>query len=81
MLRWGARGVSISADDILEEHQHKNKAKIPTDKLDGTNEEAAAILDEDDDLFSDGEDDARPLPGQTHPVLNSDHEWGRGAAA
>jgi hypothetical protein len=51
------------------------------DELDGTNEEAAAILEDDDDLFSDGEEDARPLTGQNHPVLNSDHEWGKGSTA
>jgi|ERR1700722_7228824 hypothetical protein len=77
--RWGARGVSVSADDTLEEHQQKNKGKIARDKRDGTNEEAAAILEDDDDLFSDGEEDARPLGGQNHPVLNSDHEWGKGS--
>lgn len=77
--RWGARGVSVSADDTLEEHQERNKGKMARDKLDGTNEETAAILEEDDDdLFSDGDEDARPLAGQNHPVLNSDHEWGKG---
>jgi hypothetical protein len=77
--RWGARGVSVSADDTLEEHQQKNKGRIAKDKRDGTNEEAAAILGDDDDLFSDGEEDARPLGGQNHPVLNTDHEWGKGS--
>ena len=79
-IRWGARGVSVSADDTLEEHQQKTKAKMATAKLDGTNEEAAAILEDEDDMFSDGEEDARPIAGQDHPVLNSDHEWGRGSA-
>ena len=77
--RWGARGVSVSADDTLEEHQQKSKANMARTTLDGTDEEAAAILEEDDDLFSDGEEDARPLGGQDHPVLNSDHEWGKGS--
>jgi hypothetical protein len=77
--RWGARGVSVSADDTLEEHQQKNNGKVARDKLDGTTEEATAILEEEDDLFSDGEEDARPLAGQNHPVLNSDHEWGKGS--
>ena len=79
--RWGARGVSVSADDTLEEHQQKNKGRMARDKLEGTNEEVAATLevDDEDDLFSDGEEDARPLTGQSHPVLNSDHEWGKGS--
>lgn len=80
--RWGARGVSVSADDTLEEHKQKNNnnnnnGKVARSKLDGTTEEAAAILEEEDDLFSDGEQDAQPLAGQNHPVLNSDHEWGK----
>ena len=76
--RWGARGVSVSADDTLEEHEQKNKGKIARRGLDGSSEEAAAIL-EDDDLFSDGEEDAPPPAGGSHPVLNSDQEWGKGS--
>jgi hypothetical protein len=75
--RWGARGVSVSADDVLEEHQ-RTKGRAAGGTLDGTNEETAAILADDDDLFSDGEEDARPLAGQNHPMLNSDREWGKG---
>jgi ER lumen protein retaining receptor len=78
--RWGARGISVSADDTLDEHhQQKNKRKETRGRFDGANEEAAAILEEDDDLFSDGEEDARPLAGQNHPVLNSDNEWTKGS--
>lgn len=73
--RWGARGVSVAADDTLEEHQQKNKSNVVRKGHDGSNEEAAAIL-RDDDLFSDGEEDAPSLPTGTHPVLNSDREWG-----
>jgi hypothetical protein len=76
--RWGARGVSVSADDVLEEHHKRTKGRAAGGTLDGTNEETAAILEGDDDLFSDGEEDARPLAGQNHSMLNSDREWGKG---
>lgn len=75
--RWGARDISISADDTLEEHQQRNKGKMPQRDLNGTREEAAPILEE-DDLFSDGEEDAPSINGQSHPVLNSGQEWGKG---
>ena len=73
--RWGARGVSVSADDTLQEHHQMNKGKMARKDLSGTHEESTAILEDDIDLFSDGEDDAFPVSGHSEAVLNSGQEW------
>jgi ER lumen protein retaining receptor len=73
--RWGARGVSVSADDTLDEHRHKQKDPTGKGLSNGSAQESAAMLDSDDDLFSDGEDNATAINQDHHPVLNADQEW------
>lgn len=70
--RWGARGVSISADDTLHDH-HKTKAK----PVGGAASESTGMLGEEDeeDFFDDHDDDAPQLDGPGDRVLNSDTEW------
>src|SRR5277367_1305796 len=74
--RWGARGVSVSADDTLDEHQQKQKANIPSKDLRGSQQESQAMLDDDDVLFSDGDDDVPVLSSPENPVINSNKAWG-----
>lgn len=74
--RWGARGISVAADDTLHDHQHQSKNK--SRHTDGTEDERQGMLDDDDDdgLFSDDED-ARAIdatsPSKTD--LNSGDAW------
>jgi len=64
--RWGARGISISADDTLQDHD-KGKG-VARD----ANPEADPMLD----TFADDEDDDIPeLDSPGNKVLNSDGEW------
>ena len=65
--RWGARGISISADDTLQDHDKgKRVAK-------SANPEADPMLA--DDAFADDDDDIPDLDGLGKKVLNSDGEW------
>lgn len=66
--RWGPRGISISADDTLHEH---DKGKSTAKKADS---EEDPMLD-DGTFASDEEDDVPKLDGPGNKVLNSDHEW------
>ncbi|KIX07971.1 uncharacterized protein Z518_02625 [Rhinocladiella mackenziei CBS 650.93] len=66
--RWGPRGISISADDTLHEHDRGKKAS------NNGNTEADPMLD-DDTFVTDDEDDVPHLDGPGKKVLNSDQEW------
>ncbi|EXJ61645.1 hypothetical protein A1O7_02074 [Cladophialophora yegresii CBS 114405] len=67
VTRWGARGISISADDTLQDHDKGKKVA------------KGAVPEEDpmlaDDAFADEEDDVPELDGPGSRVLNSDGEW------
>ena len=66
--RWGARGISISADDTLQDHDKgKRVAKE-------ANPEADPML-ADDTFEDDFDDDVPDLDGPGKKVLNSDEEW------
>ncbi|RVX72681.1 hypothetical protein B0A52_04079 [Exophiala mesophila] len=69
--RWGPRGISISADDTLHDHDRiKRAGKQPHTDV----PEAEAMLD--DDAFAiDEEEDLPKLVGSGKNVLNSDEEW------
>ena len=68
--RWGARGVSVSADDTLQDHHKNGKAK-PADPSEST-----GILENDDDAFlSDEDDDAPQIDTPGSKILNSNDEW------
>lgn len=73
--RWGARGISVSADDTLEGHRHKQTEPARKQLVNGSVQETAAMLDSDDDLFSEGEDGAEVMPHESQPVLNAQQEW------
>lgn len=66
--RWGARGVSVSADDTLHDH-HKGKSRT------GDSNESTGMLANDEAFLSDEDDDAPQLDGPATKVLNSDDEW------
>ena len=66
--RWGARGVSVSADDTLHDH-HKGKPRT------GATTESTGMLDNDEAFLSDEDDDAPALDGPGNRLLNSDDEW------
>ena len=69
--RWGKRGVSVSADDTLEEHalntensrKQKNKPSplSTTVSEGGTRQERMAILKQPDDFLDDDDDDENPV--------------------
>ena len=65
--RWGARGISISADDTLQDH---DKGKVAARSA---NLEADPMLTE-DAFVDDEDDDVTDLDGSGN-VLNSDGEW------
>lgn len=79
--RWGARGISVSADDTLDGHRNKQTEPIRQQPMNGSSQETAAMLDSDDNLFSDGEDEAEILPQSSQPVLNAEQEWSNSANA
>ncbi|ETN37602.1 uncharacterized protein HMPREF1541_07224 [Cyphellophora europaea CBS 101466] len=71
--RWGARGVSITADDTLDQH-HSKKSNSNTN---GSPSESSGMFDDEgeDDFLNDHDDDAPALGGTGNKVLNSDAEW------
>lgn len=73
--RWGARGVSIAADDTLDNHHHGKNGKGTA--VNGSAGEATGMFedDSDDDFMHDHDDDAPALDGPGNKVLNSDAEW------
>jgi len=67
--RWGPRGISISADETLHEHDKgKRAAKQP-------NAENEPMLDDDTFASDEDDDDVPRLDGSGNKVLNSDQEW------
>ena len=77
--RWGARGISVSADDTLDGHRNKQKPPYQKQMSSVSTPDNAPMLDSDEDLFSDGEEDAKPVSHEYQPVLNAEEEWGAGA--
>jgi ER lumen protein retaining receptor len=73
--RWGARGVSITADDTLDSHSHKKGKNTPTQAPEST-----SMLDHDDAFLSDEDDDAPQLDLPGKKILNSNNEWRDGQA-
>lgn len=71
--RWGARGVSIAADDTLDNH-HGKKDKA---RANGSATESTGMFEDhsDDEFMHDNDDDAPALDGLGNKVLNSDAEW------
>lgn len=68
--RWGARGVSVSADDTLHDH-HRTKSVGR-----GVSERSGMLQEEEeDDFFDDHDDDAPALASPSNKVLNSNSEW------
>ena len=67
--RWGARGVSVSADDTLDRHQETGTARP------GQSTESTAMLDDDDAFLSDEDDDAPILDVPGKRTMNSSDEW------
>jgi hypothetical protein len=66
--RWGPRGISISADDTLNEHDKANRAgKQPVPEDD-------PMLN-DDAFASDEDDDAPELDEPGKKILSSNEEW------
>jgi ER lumen protein retaining receptor len=65
--RWGARGISISADDTLQDHDKGKRVAR------GSTPEAAPMMA--DDAFEDDDDDVPDLDGSGKKTLNSDDEW------
>ncbi|OAL30854.1 hypothetical protein AYO20_08547 [Fonsecaea nubica] len=65
--RWGPRGISISADDTLQDHDKGKRASK------SSNPEANPMLE--DDTFVDDEDDVPRLDEPGNKVLNSGEDW------
>ena len=73
--RWGARGVSITADDTLHDHHKKGKAR-PNEASEST-----GMLENDEAFISDEDDDTPALDEPGTKILNSNDEWRDGQAA
>lgn len=60
--RWGQRGVSVSADDTLDDHMQKQKATTRRQDVGGTQQEFQSMLgqEEEPETFSDADDDDAP---------------------
>ena len=75
--RWGARGVSVSADDTL--HDEPRSRRRGDADHGNTAEESQVMVENDDSLFSDEEtgDDAEVINSSDadRAVLNSDEAW------
>lgn len=72
--RWGARGVSIAADDTLDQHHSKKDRSAAN----GAASESTGMFedaDDDDDFMHDNDDDAPALDGPENQVLNSNAQW------
>lgn len=77
--RWGKRGVSVSADDTLEDHEHirKNRQQHLDNKKTiegGTPQERAGMLKQPDEFLDEDDDDDRASPfavgdGDSSPIL------------
>ena len=73
--RWGARGVSVSADDTLHDHDKNRKGKA-VDRSINEAESAKADEDDDADIFaSDDDEDVPQLDEPGQKVLNSGRAW------
>lgn len=72
--RWGARAVSVSADDTLHDHHRTKAPKSSRPNASGTAEEQQGIL-EDDGLLSEDEDAVPINPADS--VLNSVDAWNK----
>jgi hypothetical protein len=79
--RWGPRGISVSADDTLDD---RDKGKGVANNLDAeagptvdndTFTDDAADFAFDDEEYEDDDDDVPRLDGPGKKVLNSDAEW------
>ncbi|EXJ66624.1 uncharacterized protein A1O5_10295 [Cladophialophora psammophila CBS 110553] len=72
--RWGPRGISISADDTLQDHDKGKTASKSAPP------EANPMLEE-DTFGSDEDEDVPRLDGPANKVLNSDEDWREIAAS
>lgn len=66
--RWGARGLSVSADDTLHDH-HQGKTRTV-----GTNE-STGMLSNDEAFLSDEDDDVPALDGPATQAVGAQEEW------
>lgn len=67
--RWGQRGVSVSADDTLDDHHKKVKAAPEQSS------ESTGMLDNNDAFLSDEDNDATILDAPGSKTINSSDEW------
>ena len=77
--RWGARGISVSADDTLEDHDRQNRPKPKKESTAGTEDELQGMLSDDDDEEGSA-DNSNKYPSASggangRAVLNSGNEW------
>ncbi|KAL2432895.1 ER lumen protein-retaining receptor [Exophiala dermatitidis] len=68
--RWGRRGISISADDTLHEHDTSKKPRATA-----ATPEEDPILGDEDAFASDLDDDVPELNSPRNKVLNNHEEW------
>ncbi|KAL9115684.1 MAG: hypothetical protein Q9227_000052 [Pyrenula ochraceoflavens] len=78
--RWGARGVSVSADDTLDEHQRQSRPRTKKEATGGTEDELQGMLsdDEEDDGLKEHANRHSSTSGGANgraAVLNSGGEW------
>lgn len=75
--RWGARGVSVSADDTLDEHERRTRPRVRDPDFDGTDDELEGMLENDRPQGTPAGGDSSKDSGGTsnRAVLNSGDEW------
>ena len=74
--RWGARGISVSADDTLHDHQSQHRSGGRQRHEEGTADETQGIFTDDGSLLSDDEDAPVLEPSSANSsVLNSNAAW------
>lgn len=75
--RWGARGVSVSADETLEDHERRTRPRTRDQVTDGTKDELEGMLEDDEVGESSDANNTTKTSGRAdnRAVLNSGDEW------
>jgi len=64
--KWGARGISVSADDDVIAPGNKHNPSTPATDRDAQDDDFADMMDDDDESESESESESNPSTGLTH---------------
>ena len=71
---WGSKGVSVSADDTLEEHTTQSKVALARGNFENHHDESQSML-HGDDIFSDADGHAPNLDDPENTTMNNNQKW------